>query len=370
MALCSMAKVAVLSNDLYRYVWDGKVQQAGIDPYRYAPDAPQLDRLHDSWLWPSGSVCGARGKPAGCTLLNRQNVHTIYPPGAQLYFRVVHLVVPESARDRGYELVGLLLAAVVTGVVLTWLVRQRRDARLIALWTLCPAVALEAVQNAHVDALAVVAGIAAIVVARRRVLWAATLIACAGLVKLYPLVLFPAVIQRRRYVSAAIVVALFVIAYLPYVVNVGAGVTGFLHGYLHQEGYGSGARFTLLRLVGLTGRPASVVAVLAVLAVLAAAAAGRFGSADRAAVIVFGALLFVASAGNPWYDLLLVALVAMTGAWQWLGVIAADYVGYLTSLLGGRSVALLEMSYGLAFAFLVVAAYARSRAHRQDRLSI
>lgn len=369
LAVASLARTAVLSNDLYRYAWDGKVQAAGIDPYRYAPNAPALDRLHDAWLWPSATTCAARGKPPGCTLLNRENVHTIYPPGAQLFFRIVHLLVPESTRDRGYEVVGLVLAAVVAGMLLTALHRLGRDARLIAIWTLCPAVALEAVQNAHVDVLAVIAGIGAVILARRRVLWAATLVALAGLVKLYPLALFPAVIQRRRLLAGAVVAALFVVAYLPYVVDVGSGVTGFLRGYLNQEGYGSGNRFVLLRLVGLSGTPASVVAVLLVLAVLAGALTNRLGPPDRAAMTVFTVLLFVATAGNPWYDLLLVALAALTGSWQWLGVIAGDYVGYLTSELGGRSVHLLVETYGLALVVAVLTTLLRRRRQRRQPLT-
>jgi hypothetical protein len=354
LGVASLARTAVLSNDLYRYVWDGKVQAAGIDPYRYAPTAPQLQRLHDSWLWPTASICAGRGKPAGCTLLNRSDVHTIYPPGAQLFFLISHVVLPESWRDRGYELTGLLLALVVAGLVLVLLRRTDRDPRLVALWTLCPAVSLEAVQNAHVDAVAVIAILGALILARRHVLWAAALVAFAGLIKLYPLVLFPAIVQRRRVMAAFVVVGLFVVAYLPYVLNVGSGVGGYLRGYLHQEGYGSGTRFILLRLVGLTGHAASAVAVVIVLAVVALALLRRLGPPDRAALLVFVTVLFVATPGEPWYDLLLVALVAVTGAWQWLGILVGDYLGYLTSELGGHRIELLLPVYGAALLLGVV----------------
>jgi hypothetical protein len=348
LGIASLARIAVLSNDLYRYAWDGKVQSTGIDPYRYAPVAPQLQRLHDSWLWPSSAICAGRGKPAGCTLINRSDVHTIYPPAAQLFFRVTHLVLPESWRDRGYEATGLLLALVVAGLVLMLLRRTDRDPRLVALWTLCPAVSLEAVQNAHVDAVAVVAVLGALLLARRRLLWAAVLVAVAGLIKLYPLVVFPAVIQRRRVAAAGVVTGLVVAAYLPYAIDVGSGVGGYLHGYLRQEGYGSGTRFVLLRLIGLKGHAASAVAVLLVLAMLAAAWLRRLGPPERAALLLFAAVLVVATPGEPWYDLLLVALVAVTGAWQWLGIVVGDYVSYLTTLLGGHSLALLLPVYGAA----------------------
>ena len=39
-----------LSDDVLRYVWDGKVAAAGLNPYRLPPDAPELERLRDD-LW-------------------------------------------------------------------------------------------------------------------------------------------------------------------------------------------------------------------------------------------------------------------------------------------------------------------------------
>src|SRR6266480_2356803 len=41
-----------LSDDIYRYVWDGRVQAAGINPYRYVPDDPALAFLRDEDIYP------------------------------------------------------------------------------------------------------------------------------------------------------------------------------------------------------------------------------------------------------------------------------------------------------------------------------
>ncbi|HTH96902.1 MAG TPA: hypothetical protein VL574_05750, partial [Stellaceae bacterium] len=61
-----------LSTDIYRYIWDGRVQAAGINPYRYIPDDPALTALRDKTIWPS---------------INRAaTAHTIYPPAAQVVF--------------------------------------------------------------------------------------------------------------------------------------------------------------------------------------------------------------------------------------------------------------------------------------------
>ena len=43
---------ALLSTDMYRYVWDGRVQQHGINPYLYAPSSEQLRSLRDDTIYP------------------------------------------------------------------------------------------------------------------------------------------------------------------------------------------------------------------------------------------------------------------------------------------------------------------------------
>ncbi|MFB6263588.1 MAG: hypothetical protein ABEL76_08185, partial [Bradymonadaceae bacterium] len=63
----------LLSDDIYRYVWDGRVGWAGINPFEYAPDAEALSRLRDAEIWPR---------------INHRSVPTIYPPGAQFVFQL------------------------------------------------------------------------------------------------------------------------------------------------------------------------------------------------------------------------------------------------------------------------------------------
>src|SRR5919106_5531001 len=61
-----------LSDDIYRYIWDGRVQAAGINPYRYVPSAPELAQLRDEAIYQK---------------INRRNyAHPIYPPLAEVLF--------------------------------------------------------------------------------------------------------------------------------------------------------------------------------------------------------------------------------------------------------------------------------------------
>jgi hypothetical protein len=64
------------SDDAYRYIWDGRVLLAGVDPYRFVPLNSALAGLRDPLLFPEGEP----------PLINRPGVPTIYPPIAQLWF--------------------------------------------------------------------------------------------------------------------------------------------------------------------------------------------------------------------------------------------------------------------------------------------
>lgn len=363
----SIARATTTSNDSYRYAWDGLVQAAGIDPYRYAPAASQLDRLHTAWLWPNAATCAIHRQPPGCTLINRATVHTIYPPLAQLWFLIEHYAIPQSTRDRGYETGGLLIVTATSFLLLAFLHQTRRDIRYVAIWGCCPAVAIEAVQNAHIDGLAVAFVVLAVWMAERQS-WtaAAAAIGAAGLIKLYPLVLFPAVIQQRRIRSAIIIAAMFVAGYLPHVLAVGGGVTGFLGTYIHQEGYLGGRRYQLLHLVGLTGPAASAVAIAAVSISIALAFRKRLGPPAQAALTVFAVVLFVANPGEPWEDLSLVALAAMTGVVRWLTIVAIEEASYITFIFGGFRTWTGPRGDGIALG-VSIAAWVGHRSQRRAR---
>ena len=74
--LTALAAPVFLSDDINRYIWDGRVQAAGINPYRYIPTDPHLAPLRDDAIFPN---------------INRNNyAPTIYPPVAQMLFLVVN----------------------------------------------------------------------------------------------------------------------------------------------------------------------------------------------------------------------------------------------------------------------------------------
>jgi hypothetical protein len=361
----SLAPKAPLSDDLYRYAWDGDVQAHGIDPYRYTPRAPQLDDLHTSWIWPSVAECRSLHRRDDCTLINRADDHTIYPPVAEVYFLAIHETHLYELRDRGVELAGLLVTLALLAAMLALLRAEGRDPRLAAFWALGPMAALEMTSDAHVDGLAALLSVLAFLALRRhRPLWAAALVSLAALTKLYPALLLVAIVQRRwqdALRQIAVFGGVFVVGYAPHVAVVGGEVIGYLPGYLSEEHYDAGTRYLVLDLFGLTGHVATAAVVLLMAAVVLAVLRWR-PEPLVAATVLYGALLLLTTPVQPWYAVGLGALCVCAGRPEWLAVGIAGYAPYFAAVLNDDIAGDGRLSYGLAAAFVLAVSVWRLRA--------
>jgi phosphoglycerol transferase MdoB-like AlkP superfamily enzyme len=191
-----------------------------------------------------------------------------------------------------------------------------------ALWAWSPLVAAEAVTNSHVDALgAALATAGAVLVAFGRPVWGGIALGAATATKLIPAIAYPALLGRwRHWWAVPVGIGVFALLYVPYVLATGLDVLGYLPGYLTEEGYEDGSRFALVSLV-VHGDAATLVVGLVVL--VAAVLAWRLSDPARpwsGEVLMIGVTLLAVSPRYPWYALLLVPFVALSGRWEWLAV--------------------------------------------------
>ena len=131
--------------DTYRPAW----------LFRPGVASPEGKTVCPADLFGTGSVA-ATGYPSGaplCTAINRPEVPTIYPPGAEIYFLTVRAAVPDSLGYLPFQLGGLLISVAVTLMLLAVLGKAAGPLHLAAAWAWSPLVQLEAVNNAHVDVL-------------------------------------------------------------------------------------------------------------------------------------------------------------------------------------------------------------------------
>jgi Glycosyltransferase family 87 len=358
----ALTHAPVTSDDDFRYVWDAKVQLAGIDPYRYAPTAPQLANLREQFLWPGHlDPCPHPLDRGGCTLINLPTKHTIYPPVAQGAFVLMRLA---SFGGHGGHL-PLQVAAALGALAIAGLLARRalaigRPVWTVALWAWCPMTVMELGNNAHVDWLAVLFALLALGAAERgRLGTAGGWIGAAISTKLYPALLLPSLLRRRPWVVLGTAAAVVGVTYLPHVAVVGRGVLGFLPGYLKEDGYSTGRGYRLIGLI-LPPVPAGVVAVLAVLAAMVWAARRTDPDhPDATALVVVGVALLAATPSLPWYGLLLLALAARVGRPEWLGVVAAGTVSYLGAGAGAELTVVGAAAYGSGLLVLVVGTWWR-----------
>ena len=364
--LAALAGPPTLSDDLFRYAWDGHVQATGVDPYRHPPTDPALNPLRDPWLWPDPAGCAALGRPPNCTRINRPSVPTIYPPLAQAWFWGVHRSTGLEARHKAWQGAGLATELAVVALLPFALRAWGKDERWTSLYALSPAPVLDIVNNGHVDGLATAFVVAALLVAGRRrdrPEWAGGLLGAAALVKLYPLLLVAGLaglgarghrplgpVLRAGVAAAAVLAA----GYLPHVLAVGPRVLGYLPGYLQEERYDNGGRFLLVGLVTGSGRLATVAAGLC-LAVLVGWVVRRRLPPPRAFALLLGGLLLVATPAQSWYAVCLLAVATVAAEPAWAIVVAAGYPYFVAVLLAephSRLLGRLTMGTGLAVVVL------------------
>ncbi len=187
-----------LSDDVYRYRWDGKVQASGNNPYLEPPAASRLEPLRD----------------AEWERINYPRIRSIYPPLAQALFHITYRLNGSVASFRLMSVVGdfLALAAVWLFLQAASLPRWR-----LALYAWSPLAAVEFASSGHYDGwVAATATLALLAALRGRELLSTGWLAAGMLLKTWPVVLIPLLLRRRPWWHGPAVIAALVVAYLPF----------------------------------------------------------------------------------------------------------------------------------------------------------
>jgi hypothetical protein len=278
------------SYDAYRYAWDPHLVSHGVSPYSHTVDDPVLISLRDGAIWPK---------------LNWRDSPTIYPPGAQVFFLLIHAVAPLNI-----EAVKLAMALcdLGVGVVTLLLLRQQRvDLRRVIVYWWSPIPILEFVYNAHLDALAVLLIALALLIAGQSWRGARALIGIllglAALTKLYPLLFVFALARRRDWALFAGLVTTLVVIVLPFAA-LGLGSGGFLSTYFSQRYVDLGILFRLYNtlILSRTLQVALVGASLLAFCALTVWLRARRGLGPAAAILLLSVAWITLSPHLfPWY---------------------------------------------------------------------
>lgn len=307
-----------LSDDVWRYLWDGHVQLQGLNPYLHAPAAPELEPLRTSWH----------------SLVNHPSVPTIYPPGAQLVFGLLAIA---GSRVLVYKL-AWITADLATGWILGRIARDRGldplPVLLLFLW--CPLLLAEVAWSGHLAPLGLLSMMAAVWVSEKggrggasaaatRSGWmAGGALGVATAVKFAPAAGLPALVRRHGWrAAAAFTLALGLLA-APYL-GAGSRIWAGLAEYLARWSFHPGPFGILEWAVGSTAAKGAAAAAVAGLALRA----GREGwSLERALFWTVGAALLLTPTLHPWYLLWILPFAALRIRPGWLLFTGTAFLSY------------------------------------------
>jgi len=213
-------------DDVHRYVWDGRLQRLGYNPYLVVPGDPAVKGLHTPET----------------RNLNNPDLPSPYPAGAQLFFRAVTAIQETTF---ALKLAFVLCDFVIVFVLLDLLRSTRQREHLVLAFAWNPLLAVEVAGSGHIDIVgALLLVISAAALARR---WRATAAIALGLavaVKFLPFVLLPLYWKRVRIRDAVLAVAVAALLYLPFLHH-GRIPIGSLGTYVHTFRF-NGPVFALL----------------------------------------------------------------------------------------------------------------------------
>lgn len=185
-------------HDAHRYIWDARLQRAGLNPYLVTPDDPAAARHHTRET----------------RTMNNPDVPSPYPPGAQYFFRLV-TSVQESVTAIKIALVACELLSVL--FMHSWLRARGLPPGWTLLYVWHPVVIFETAGGAHLDALGtMLLLLSAASLARRRGMVASLAFAASISIKFLPLVLAPMFARRVRARHAAAGAGLLAALYIPF----------------------------------------------------------------------------------------------------------------------------------------------------------
>jgi hypothetical protein len=303
-----------LSTDIQRYRWDGRVQNAGWNPYSLAPNDPRLAYLRDP----------------GWAVMPGPDIPSMYPPLSQLVFRVTAGFLPRTV---AFKLPFVLADLLVLAMLAKWLRRYADGNYRLAIYAWNPLVIVEFAASGHNDSLAIAAMIAALAIMRKRPGASAVTLTAGSLAKLFPITLLPLALRLSEWprklrgwlalCGAALVTAACVWPYR-------SALAQFPEIFVRYQSIWQNYNPSLYGvLLWFSGRPEIAAGIgEGVVLGLAIWAAARKIDPVRAAFLIIGAILMLAPNTYSWYFTWIVPLLCFFPNPAWLLLTILQFLSY------------------------------------------
>lgn len=222
-----------LSDDVYRYRWEGKLQAAGGDPYQVRPIDPRWASVRDATFPKVGS----------------KDFKSAYGPLIEQSQRIIYLILQRFTPDPFVQVFWFKLPAAlfdlgIIGVLVLLLRQYRMPPNLVLIYAWSPLPLVEFWGTGHNDAIAIFfVTLALLMAARHRWIWSFASLSLAVAAKIWPILLFPAFILspgggKPRWYQWLIlfpILGLFAMPYLDNVTENAQFLSGFVGGWRNND---------------------------------------------------------------------------------------------------------------------------------------
>src|SRR5215469_238912 len=331
-----------LSDDVYRYQWDGRVQRSHLNPYVVFPNEEGLEWLQNP----------EHPEPPG------EETPTIYPPLSEFAYRLIETIP-------GYKRVSTILDLASAGLLMLLLAAVKQPLHRVLAYAWNPAVLISFAMSGHFDSLAIVTFLGALffLLTNRSALSMAAL-ALSFLSKFFPVLLFPAFLKRTRLAHLGLFAFLVVAFYLPFS---GAGLH-LLDGARNyaRDWVNNASFFNVLRIVARSRTGAEVLAVFIMLAAMGYLAK-RQAAPVWSSLILTGGVLLVSPTAYPWYFTWSIPFLCFYPSAAWLLMSVTSVLSYTPAITFGageplkNSLLMLSLEYGPVYLWLAYYCWAASR---------
>jgi alpha-1,6-mannosyltransferase len=361
-----------LSDDVYRFRWDGLLVAHGVNPFRFRPDELIADGARTAL---PAAEARSQALPELQQLyrqLNSPHYYSVYPPVSQAVFGAAAWLFPTSQRGFVVVLRVVLLAAEAgtAWLLLALLPAFGWPARRALRYLLHPLVIVELTGNLHFEALAICFVLLTLwLLQRQQWVRSAGALGLAVAAKLLPLLALPLLVRRlgwRRFVLfAAVVGGALLVLFSPFIsVALVVNISRSLNLYFRSFEFNASVYY-LLRAVGYRLTTYNEIALIGPGLALATALLGlglawrertpTLARLPQALLLLLTGYYALATTVHPWYITPLIALAPFTRfryPLVWGGAAVLSYSAYRTSAYT-ENPWLIGLEYSLVYGTLV-----------------
>ena len=304
--LILLTSFPVFSDDVFRYLWEGKMQLMGINPYLTAPADPATIPYRDAYF----------------ELINHKTIPTIYPPLSELFF-----LVCMKASYNLYFFKAMLIVLDMGTLALLYAMIKKHGIPIyhLLIYAWHPLVVVEIAGSGHQDIIGMFFLVGCLYFRQKQnEMGSAAMLTGSFLSKLFPLFLFPLLLRHRNKWPYLVLVAMTILFYVPFYSADSHLFTGL--SVYSKTWQANDSIFYALNLLLNNPFTAKMVVAFIFFTVFLYVYI-KISDFPKACFAALGSFLILLPTLHPWYVLWIIPFLVITPnrAWIWLTMSTAAF---------------------------------------------